>query len=280
MTLPDTTDDRRLKATLRLVERLHVDGLAPRAISKVSGLSTGEVFNALGALGVSKKSMHQPQAFSAWEEAVLFGSMLGDGHLRYRHQGRGNPHFVISHAEKQRDYLQWKVEQLGDLFLQPSFNVHADSDGHRSVHATSRCTPLLVEFHRLFYGNVSSKKTITEEVLARVAEHDFRDAILAVWFGDDGYRSSGNGKSVGFVLGNLGAEEAYEHAASWFCSLGYEGTLHQHCGHRTYRYFLLRVRAAHQFREVIGPYLPSSMQYKLDIGPPRNIRRSRGRKEG
>jgi hypothetical protein len=276
----DSPDGRRQGATFRLVERLHADGLAPRAISKVSGLSTGEVFNALGALGVSKKSIHLPQAFSAWEEAVLLGSLLGDGHLHYRHQGHGNPHFVLSHAEKQCDYLQWKVEQLGDLFLQPSFNVHADSEGHRSVHATSRCTSLLVEFYRLFYGTTSTKKTITDEVLKRVAEHDFRDAILAVWFGDDGYRTSGNGKSVGFVFGNLGSEEAYERVASWFGELGYEGVLHQHCGHRTYRYFLLRVRAAHQLRDAIGPYLPPSMQYKLDIGPPRNIRRSRGRKEG
>jgi hypothetical protein len=263
----------------RLVARLHNEGFAPKAIAKASGLSTGEVFNALCVLGVKKKSMNLPREFTPWEEAILLGSLLGDGGLRYRRLGQGNPHFSLGHAEKQRDYMQWKIEQLGDLFFEPSFRVYEDDDGHRSYQATSRCSPLLAEFYDLFYGASSTKKMISAEVLQRVEQHDFRDAILAVWFGDDGYRSSGNGKSVGFVLGSLGEEAAYERVASWFGELGYEGVLHTHMGHRSYRYFLLRVKAAHRFRDAVSPYLHASMQYKLDIGPPRNIRRSRGSKE-
>jgi hypothetical protein len=266
-------------AVSRLVERLHGGGLAPRAIAKASGLSTGEVFNALRALGVTKRGTNLPRELTAWEEAVLIGSLLGDGGLRYRRPGQGNPYFSLAHAEKQFDYMKWKVEQLGDLFLEPAFTRFEDEDGHRAVVVASRCSPLLVDFHRLFYGACSSKK-ITGEVLQRVAQHDFRDAILAVWFGDDGYRSSGNGKSVGFVLGSLGEEAAYARVASWFGELGYDGVLHTHMGRRSYRYLLLRVKAAHRFRDAVGPYLHASMQYKLDIGPPRNIRCSRGRQEG
>lgn len=262
----------------RLVGRLHSGGLAPRAIARVSGLSTGTVFNALRALGVSKKGMNLPREFSPWEEAILLGSLLGDGHIRYRRTVRGNPYFSLSHAEKQHEYMKWKVAQLGDLFLKPGFKVYEDSDGHRSLHEVSRSTELLIDFYKLFYRG-SSHKTITEEALNRVEHHDFREAVLAVWFGDDGYRSSGNGKSVGFVLGNLGSDEAYACVASWFGRLGYEGAIHRHLGHESYRYFLLRVRAAHRFREAVGPYLHPSMQYKLDIGPPRNIRRSRGSQE-
>lgn len=263
---------------LQLVARLHSTGLAPRAIAKVSGLSTGKVFNALSALGVTRRSINLPQALSSWEEAILLGSLLGDGHLRYQHKGQGNPHFSLGHAEKQFEYMKWKIEQLGDLFLEPSFKVYEDEDGHRALQEASRCSPLLIEFYHLFYRG-TLLKTITEEVLHRVAQHDFRDAVLAVWFGDDGYRSSGNGKSVGLVLGNLGPDEAYERVASWFGELGYDGVLHKHCGRRSYRYFLLRVRAAHRFREAVGPYLHASMQYKLDIGPSRNIRRSRDSQE-
>lgn len=262
----------------RLVARLHEEGLAPRAIAKTSGLSSGQVFNALANLGISKKVMNLPKEFSPWEDAVLLGSMLGDGHIRYRHPGRGAPHFVLSHAEKQVEYLRWKVEALGDLFFDLTLSPNEDTDGHRSVHATSRCHPLLVEYHDSFYRG-RPKKTITDEILARVAGHDFRDAVLAVWYGDDGYRSSGNSHSVGFVLGNL-ESEMYERVATWFSSLGYAGTLHQHMGRTTYRYFLMRVESAHRFRDAVGPYLHASMQYKLDIGPRRTtFRRSRRSQE-
>jgi hypothetical protein len=137
-------------AALQLVARLHGVGFAPRAIAKASGLSTGEVFNALCILGVTKKGTNLPRSLTVWEEAVLLGSLLGDGSLRYRRPGHGNPYFSLGHAEKQYDYMKWKVDQLGDLFLEPAFTRYEDEDGHRAVVVASRCTPILVDFHRLF----------------------------------------------------------------------------------------------------------------------------------
>lgn len=266
-----------MDAPTALVKRLHSEGLPPRAIAKVSGLSTGTVFNALYALGIAKKSINRLTHLTAWEDAILLGSLLGDGHLHYRHEGRGTPHFVLSHSEKQRAYLEWKVDQLGDLFLEAVLSSNVDTDGHRSVYATSRCSALLVPYYEHFYIGARTK-TITREVLKVVAHHDYRDAILSIWFGDDGYRSSGNGKSIGFVLGNL-EQDMYDTVRMWFESLGYYGTLHMHRGHLSYCYLLFCVESAHRFREAVSSYLPDSMQYKLDIGPSRKIRKSRIRRD-
>lgn len=260
-----------LSAQERLVARLHDEGLAPKAIAKVSGLSDGQVFHALTSLGVSKKSMKRPSDLTPWEEAILLGCLLGDGHLSWKRRPHGTPSLKLLHSAKQADYAQWKTEQLGDLFFPGAVRPH-DNNGNPAVHAGSRRTELLVPYHDLFYGDTT--KRFSDSVLKRVANHEFCDVILAVWFGDDGYRSSGNGKSLGFVLG-VDCVQMFERVAEWFQELGYEGVLHQHMKRETCRYLLFRVESAHRFRDAVAPYLPASMQYKLDIGPPRKIRRSR-----
>lgn len=226
---------------------------------------------ALRQAGVAKRSLHRPVELTPWAEAVLLGTLLGDGHLRRRYS-TSPPHLTLSHALKQQEYMAWKIEQLGEVFLAAPPISHVDRDGHASVHATSRVLPLFEQYYTMFYRD--GKKRVTAELLARVAQHDFADAILAVWFGDDGYRSSGNGKSVGFCFGGLD-EPTYEQLAQWFTALGFAGKLHQHMGRESYRYYLMTVQSAHRFRDAVAPYLPESMRYKLDIGPPRKIRRSR-----
>lgn len=260
----------------QLVARLHAEGHALKDIAKATGLSKGVVFNALSELGVTRRRVNRVKELTAWEEALLLGCLLGDGVLHQRHPGRGTPELVLAHSAKQRDYMQWKVDQLGDLFF-PDAVRPFDNNGHPAVRATSRCSSLLVPYYELFYGN-RTKKRYNEDVLQRVANHDFCDVILAVWFGDDGYRSSGNGKSLGFVLGER-CVGFFERVAAWFSELGYDGVLHEHMGRHTYRYLLLRVASAHRFRDTVAAYLPACMQYKLDIGPTRTVRRSRGRQE-
>lgn len=254
-----------------LVSRLHAEGLTFAQIVKVTGLPRPAVMDALQALGITKRSLPRVEQLTPWAEAVFFGTMLGDGHLRSRHTG-GIPHLSLSHSLKQRAYLEWKVMQLDELFLAAAPSEQVDSDGHASVHVTSRAMSLLQPYYDLFYTD--GKKRVTQALLERVARHDFFDAVLAVWFGDDGYRSSGNGKSLGFCFGGLD-ESTYVLMADWLQAHGFDGRLHQHMGRSSYCYYLMRVSAAHRFRDVILPYLPDCMHYKLDIGPPRKIRRSR-----
>jgi len=254
-----------------LVTRLHAQGLTFTQISQVSGMSRVDTMAALQDAGVSKKSISNPTELTSWAEAVLLGTMLGDGNIRSKRPSE-SPHFQMSHALAQKEYLCWKVEQLEELFLAAAPASNVDEEGHASVHVSSRAMPLLKHYRQLFYPN--EKKKIDAALLSRVASHDFRDAILAVWFGDDGYRTSGNGRSLGFCLGGL-EEQDFELIALWLTEQGFDGVLHKHMGRASYRYYLMRVSAAHRFRDVIAPYLPECMHYKLDIGPPRKIRRSR-----
>jgi hypothetical protein len=260
-----------MSATTALVKQLHAQGLSFTQIAKTTGLSRPETMVALQDAGVSKRSVNRVTELTPWAEAILIGTMLGDGHLTRRHAG-SSPHLSLSHALKQEAYLSWKLTQLEELFLATAPSRHVDTEGHASVHAASRALPLLRPYYDMFYAG--GKKTISKATLDFVAQHDFADAILAVWFGDDGYRSSGNGKSLGYTFGALD-DATYDMLADWFDALGYPGTLHRPKRATTYCYYLMKVGAAHRFRDAIEPYLPECMHYKLDIGPRRKIRRSR-----
>lgn len=254
-----------------LVKQLHDQGLTFSQIAKTTGLSRPETMLALQDAGVSKRTVNRVEELTPWAEAILVGTLLGDGHLASRHPG-SSPHLSLSHALSQEAYLSWKMAQLDELFLAAAPSRHVDADGHASVHAISRALPLLRAYYERLYPN--GKKTITKSTLDFVARHDFTDAILAVWFGDDGYRSSGNGKSLGYTFGALD-DATYDALAEWFDALGYPGKLHRPKRATSYCYYLMKVEAAHRFRDAIEAYLPECMHYKLDIGPRRKIRRSR-----
>lgn len=132
------------------------------------------------------------------EEAILLGTLLGDGHI----QKRGNSfRSKICHCEKHKQYVDWKYKHLKRL----CDNNHEpktvyDKNNFASYFFYLQSGTYLEPYHTLFYHpyvwtskkdshknakkpKIKYKKKITQTLIENLPN----DALLlAVWFLDDG----------------------------------------------------------------------------------------------
>lgn len=107
---------------------------------------------------------------------LVVGSLLGDGHINKR---IGEPMFIVSHSEKQKDYLYWKYDILKNLCnKKPS--VYDEYIGYIKG-KSCRCkkmyrinTKIVTEFE--YYKNLSIKELINK----------LNDFSLSIFMLDDG----------------------------------------------------------------------------------------------
>jgi recombination protein RecA len=105
---------------------------------------------------------------------VVLGSLMGDGNLSPNRRDRNGVRFRLGHGAAQADYLDWKVEMLGNV------PVSRRTDKRGAVFADFTPLPELGELQRAMYL-VPGKKVLTEEHLKQLTP-----LALAVWFMDDG----------------------------------------------------------------------------------------------
>jgi len=189
------------------------------------------------------------------QEDILVGTMLGDGHLALRGKFK-NARLTLGHGSDQKEYLYWKVDQFGSLFMaEPRQRRHLDKRTGKiywSWRCRSRCHPWLTEWHRIFYPD-GKTKIVTEEILSYV-----NDLALALWWMDDGRTPNGG---YGFCAGRLTISE-YELIQSWFSAQGFDPNLSWKSNDSVT--FTFRKRGSIHFRERIEPYIPESMLFKFN----------------
>lgn len=125
---------------------------------------------------------------TATEKAVLYGTLLGDGHMR---ESFGRVRAKIEHSMQYFPYVEWKYEKLKRLCskTRPPYAAPGDKATTGLFYTTETHKYCFV--HRLFYQakwdpekqKVRYVKTITESLL------DFLPVdplLLAVWYLDDG----------------------------------------------------------------------------------------------
>ena len=127
---------------------------------------------------------------TAEENAVIFGTLLGDGHI----EKRGNSYRLkIRHCLQQSDYCYWKYEKLKRLCNSEPKQVKNGKKGlYKAVYFNSKSGKFLKDFHDLFYKPIHSKtslkirykKTISEKLIQNLPNSNI---LLAVWFLDDGH---------------------------------------------------------------------------------------------
>lgn len=117
--------------------------------------------------------------------SIMYGSFLGDGYI--------NPggYLVLSHGEKQLDYLEWKVQKLNEI-MNPKINKVASKSqppfSQLPVYsARSKALPFLKEMRCKLYPSDGSRP-----VTPIVESPHFDEMALAVWYFDDGTRSKYN----------------------------------------------------------------------------------------
>ncbi len=125
---------------------------------------------------------------------LLIALLLGDGTIS------NNNVFKLSHCEEQRDYLEWKIEQLKEAGLRNNglkeyISVKGYNIGKKVYYTQLNIIPFIKVLRRVFYKPY--KKLGNRKLLNRL---DARG--IAIWYMDDGhinYRKT-NGKVHGFYI--------------------------------------------------------------------------------
>ena len=126
---------------------------------------------------------------------LLIALLLGDGTIC-----RNNV-FKISHAEQQKDYLEWKIKQLNDSGIKNNgLKSYIKTCGYNTgvtVYYTQLNTiPFIKVLRRIFYRPI--KIIGNRKLLNRL---DARG--IAIWYMDDGHiniRKDKNGRPMGFYI--------------------------------------------------------------------------------
>ncbi len=117
------------------------------------------------------------------QKSVLIGTILGDGYLQKT--GKENARLRLEHGFRQKEYLFWKVAELGNLFQgKPKYleRVHPISRKvYKYFRHQSQSTPYLGKLRKIFYQD--NQKRIPENI----DKFLYSPLALAVWYMDDGY---------------------------------------------------------------------------------------------
>ena len=125
---------------------------------------------------------------------LLIALLFGDGTIS------NNNVFKLSHCKEQRDYLEWKIEQLKEAGLRNNglkeyVSVNGYNIGKKVYYTQLNIIPFIKVLRRVFYKPY--KKLGNRKLLNRLDAKG-----IAIWYMDDGhinYRKT-NGKVHGFYI--------------------------------------------------------------------------------
>ncbi len=178
---------------------------------------------------------------------LIFGSLLGDGHIR-----PNNAHFSFSHSIKQEDYALFKAnllqKELGGAVQK--FAVAAGGDQqYPIVSIRTKAHRSLGIVRELFY---SPKKKVPDQLSTML-----NPMMLAFWFMDDGYmRIRPPRKPSAEIATCAFSEEDLTVLLQGLANLGIQayairGRIH------------FNIHETIKLSEMIAPYVPSFMRWKL-----------------
>jgi len=186
------------------------------------------------------------------EHDLIIGSLLGDACVRKREL---NSCFRFSHSIKQKEYARWKSEILSEFGVS-EFREVKRKIKESFIHAInfSTHTHQIFNYYRnLFY--ISGRKKVTLEILNQLTPRSF-----AIWICDDGSYDNKQGYIV--LCTNSFSLEEHELMKEFFNKkFGLNPTI----GFRDGKYYYLRFKQGDTKKliEIIKPFIPNSMLYKI-----------------
>ncbi|HET8757956.1 MAG TPA: uracil-DNA glycosylase family protein [Solirubrobacteraceae bacterium] len=240
--------DRRV---FRLTYR-NAKGAGPRA--KVSVELTGDhpVLTERGYVRADELSstdrVATGQGLSEVAHDLVCGSLLGDGSIRAT-----SASFTFSHSTNQRDYAYFKALLLSEL--KPSMEMRkvaavAGGEHHNVVLARTRASRAL----RLIRADYYRPHKVVPEWVAE----QLNPRMLAFWFMDDGYcRIRGGGRRPLAEIASVGFSDRDRQIL--LHALDRLGLPAKATRGRIY----FDVETTRKLSEIIAPYVPHSMRYKL-----------------
>ena len=203
-------------------------------------------------------------SFSQREEAMLWGSLAGDGSLVKPTTNSRAPIFEVSHGSSQASYLGLKGDVLTGLRaeIKPCKKSSRGFSGPNTkmFRAITRSDPRLNPIHCVTHPN--GKKTLTSEWLKHMS-----DPALAIWYCDDG-QTPGAHRKASFCVSSLGGGGAADLIVEWMQSKGWPAKKYDRPDGHVYVTLDGPGRWGNEngidsFWNAIAPYVPVSMAYKL-----------------
>lgn len=196
------------------------------------------------------------------QKQLLLGMILGDAYLQKT--GEKNARLRIEHSLKQKAYVDWKYQQLRNLFQsKPRLlrRVHPHSKRTYSyLRLQSHSSPILGKLRRQFYSKEGVK------ILPDKLDAVLRSALtIAVWYMDDGYYDERD-KSAHIYLQAFDTKDIerivkvfgsqYDIHPKWYCRPDRKGCQLNFTG-----------KDRDKLMQLIDPYLIDEMRYKTPLNP-------------
>lgn len=183
----------------------------------------------------------------------VIGMVLGDGYLS---QARKNALLKIKHCDAQKEYFDHKVRILEEL---TSVNVRSEFsplNGKEYKHhvCETKSHPLYTSLRDHFYYH--GRKTIDSHLMKLLSIEG-----LAYWYADDGSWWGDEIKQAPVFCTDCFNKAEQELMAYWLNKrFGLKCTVRK-C-RKSYRVYM-RMESVDKFTDLIKPFLPNSMLYKL-----------------
>lgn len=182
---------------------------------------------------------------------VFLGSMLGDGHFRKTSEN-GGVSLIICHCAKQKSYLEYKKQILGelanDIYIKKITDYRFKNPEYEEVYLSTKANLDLVEFYNNWY---TPKKEVYAEDLYKITPLG-----LAIWYMDDGSKIKEGG---GLLCTNAFSIESLKIIQEMFLTkFDIKVSIYEK-SHQIY----IPVKEFIKFAELIKPYIIEDMYYKL-----------------
>lgn len=186
---------------------------------------------------------------TAFQQAVLVGTMLGDGNIaRHGHHHR----LFVKHSEAQRTLAEWKRWVFADFTTMPLHHFDQRLNGrlYPCVQFVTRTHPVFSEWHHRFYRE-----------RRKVVPIDIADLLMpesvAVWLMDDG---TADRAGVTFQTHSFEREEVERLAAALERRFGLWTSLNRNKGAWIVYVHGSSVR---QLQVLVAPHMLPAFTYKL-----------------
>jgi len=191
------------------------------------------------------------------QEEMIIGSLLGDGNIKKTSEQTA--YFREEHGAKQSEYVSWLASELGDI----TSNVSLKTKRGTAVVET-KASLRIGDIHGLFYPK--QKKVVPESIVEQITPRS-----IALWYCGDGSLSTGTSVWKGKTYDRRPTAHLYTNAFSndkdskeritrIFSRFGISPTWRK-CG--LYEVLSFKVKESVKFFELIAPFVPESMEYKL-----------------
>lgn len=129
--------------------------LKAKEIAREVSVTINQVYEVAKRHKITNK-LNQKVTITYLQDQILLSGIMGDGRLK--RNGRYNYYYSECHAMGEKDYLQWKFDNLGDLTKNSNiYGKNLNNEHNDALEFTTKTTPSLISYAELSYEEIIPK---------------------------------------------------------------------------------------------------------------------------